>query len=225
MSSQVEVLLKARANSQSFRCMRANRKDAHKHAENPYRKHEENPETPELKEVTASRSLRRPSIQRHPFPIKSLRHTSQHSLQDPIRIQSRATTVLALPGYRINHIPPARPPLEIVVQILQRVRRAVFLADLEELDADLPGRRVELLELLGGGNDDGFRVVGGDAVSDDDDVEGLHDVQIGFLGFAFPEVGLQDGVQLRACGGAAAGPDGLEDALHFARAGDVLVAG
>ena len=108
---------------------------------------------------------------------------------------------------------------------MKRVGRASLLAYLEELDADLPHRRIESVKLLGVRNDDGFGIVGRDAVGDDDDVERLHGVHVGFLRFTFSEVRFQDGVQLGAGRGSASGLDRLEDPLDFVRASDVAVAG
>ena len=48
--------------------------------------------------------------------------------------------------------------------------RERILADLEELDANLPGRRVEGVEFAGGADDDALDVVGRFAVGEDDDV-------------------------------------------------------
>ena len=112
-----------------------------------------------------------------------------------------------------------------IVEILQRLRGPRLLADLEELDAHLPCWRFDFIQLLRVRHDDGFRIVAGHAVRDDDDVERLHALQMRLLRFALPQVRLQDRVELGTRKCAAARPDGFEDALDLGGAGDVLVAG
>ena len=58
---------------------------------------------------------------------------------------------------------------------------AGLLANLEELDADLPGRGVELVQLLRGADDDALHVVARLAVRDHDDIERLSAVGVGLV--------------------------------------------
>lgn len=93
------------------------------------------------------------------------------------------------------------------------------------MDPDLPGREVEFIALLRRGGDDALRIVGGDAVRDDDDVERFDGFDVVPTGFAFAEVGFQDFVEFVARGRAATWSYGVEDPLHLAWGRDVAVGG
>ena len=112
---------------------------------------------------------------------------------------------------------------DLVVKFLQSLRGAGFGSDLEELNADLPRRSVELVEFFRSVDDDALRVVGGDAVGDDDDVERFDGLDVVTLAVKLREVRLQDLAEFGARGGAAARSDGVEDLLHLLRPRDVLV--
>ena len=132
--------------------------------------------------------------------------------------------MLTPPRHCVDDIPEFFTSLmDAVVEILQRLGCTGLFADLEELDPDLPGRRVELVQLLGVRDDDGFRIVAWDAVGDDDDVEGFHLLQVRLVRFALLEVRLEDRVQLGTGECSASRPDRFEDTLDLACAGDVLV--
>lgn len=87
----------------------------------------------------------------------------------------------------------------------------------------MPRWRFEFVKLRSYGNDDGFRVVSGNAVRDDNYVEGFDGIEVVFFGFAVAEIGAQNGVEASSGRGSAAGADGLENTLHGFGAGDVLV--
>lgn len=144
-------------------------------------------------------------------------HRPEHALQDLIRRQPLAT----VPRDRIHHIPHIARLSELVVQLPQGLGGAPLVADLEELDPDLPGGGVQLVQFLRGRDDGGLDVVGGHAVGDDDDVDGL--AVLGALLLAGAEVRAEDGIQAAAGRGAAAGADGAEDLLDALLGGDVLV--
>lgn len=65
-------------------------------------------------------------------------------------------------GLHINHVPDVTGHFgQTIVQFLQGRRGAGPVADLAELDTHLPGGRVELVEFLGGRDDDALNLVGG----------------------------------------------------------------
>lgn len=156
-------------------------------------------------------------------------HSTKHTLQHPLRIQSRPRA--AHPRHRIHHIannlplPPHLPTVlpNIIIQLLQHHLRLRVLADLKELDTDLPRGRIPPLELARRGDDHGLDVVGGLPVGDDDDVEGL-DVLF-TLGLEFTEIRAQDRVQAAAGGGSLLGADAVEDGFDGGGGGDVAVLG
>ena len=94
---------------------------------------------------------------------------------------------------------------------------------MEELDTDLPRGSLEFIKFGSHGNDDRFWIVSGDAVGDDDDIEGFDRIEVVFLGFAFAEIGSQNSVKASSRGSAAAGAYSFENTLHVYGVGDVLV--
>ena len=98
--------------------------------------------------------------------------------------------------------------------------RLLVLADLEELDTDLPRRRIELVELLRRCDERALDVVGGGAVGDADDVDWLSGFRVVFV---LQEVGFEDSIELLAGWGGAAGSDLREDPVDFGGVGDVAV--
>ena len=112
---------------------------------------------------------------------------------------------------------------DLVVKFLQSLRGAGFGSDLEELNADLPRRSVELVEFFRGVDDDAFGVVGGNTVGDDDDVERFDGLDVLALAVEFREVGFQDLAEFGSRGCASARSDGVEDLLHLLGPRDVLV--
>lgn len=81
-------------------------------------------------------------------------------------------------------------------------------SNLEEHDADLPGRRIELVEFLRGLDQRAFDVVTGLAVRDADDVDGLRAVGVCFV---FAEIGFEDLIQALTSRSATGWAHGLED--------------
>lgn len=73
-------------------------------------------------------------------------------------------------------------------------------------------------------DDDGLGVVGGAAVGDDDDVDGLHVLHVLGVARQALEVGLENVLQSRARGRRGAGPHALEELLDLVGALDVVVA-
>lgn len=146
-------------------------------------------------------------------------HGAKHTLHDLVGRE----TLSALPRHRVHHIPHIARHGQLVVQVAQRLRGAPLLADLEELDPDLPRGRVELVEFPRGGDDGRFHVISRHAVGDDDDVHRLA-VFRAFL-LALPEVGAQEAVEAASGRGAAARADGVKDALDVVLGGNVFVFG
>ena len=152
-------------------------------------------------------------------------HRSQHHLQHPQPIQPLPTT--PTPRHRIHHIPdcarrsPAPP--QRIIQLLQHPLGLDILAHLEELDAHLPRGRIPLVEFACRGQDDGFDVVGGLPVGDDDDVQRL-DVLLAFL-FQLPEIRAQDGMESASRRGASSWLHAVEDGLDVRGRGHVAVPG
>lgn len=124
---------------------------------------------------------------------------------------------------------------EPVVQLLQELPGVLVVADLEELDPDLPGDGLApvAVEPLGGSHDDALRVVGELTVRDGDDVERAHGegrvaelavfICRGGHGLDALQVGPQDLVQALPEGRAAGRADAPEDLLDGRGRGDVRV--
>lgn len=169
--------------------------------------------------------MARSSIDADPLPVQPLVDGTKDDFENAIPIQTG--TINSLPRHRIDDVPTATHNhiLDPIIELPQRLSRAPLLSDLEKLNADLPRWRLELVEFLRHIDDDAFRIVGRDAVGDDDDVERLDGVEVRLLGFAFAEVRFQDGVEAGAGRGASAGPDGVEDPLYVPGSCDVSVAG
>lgn len=146
-------------------------------------------------------------------------HGAKHALHDLVGREPLS----ALPRHRVDHIPHIACHSELIVQIAQRLRGASLLADLEELDPDLPRGGVELVEFPRRGDDGRFHVVGRHAVGDDDDVHRLAVFRALLLALA--EVRAQEAVEAASGRGAAARADGVEDALDVVLGGDVFVFG
>lgn len=70
----------------------------------------------------------------------------------------------------VNHIPDlASDDLrKFIIKSFKMNFGTVIVADLKEMDTDLPGRSVQLIECLGGSNDGGLNVDGGHAIGGDD---------------------------------------------------------
>ena len=169
-----------------------------------------------------------PRLDTDPPPIQTLDHSTEHHLEYSIR-RKYLRTRPAVPGHCVHHIPHAATLLrQPVVELLERLSGAELAADLEELDADLVGRGVELVELLGDADDDRFRVVGGHAVGDDNHVDGLHATIVGVpgardLGLVVAQVGLDDLVDARSRRGAAGRTHPAEEALDLVGVPDAAV--
>ena len=146
-------------------------------------------------------------------------HGAEHAFEHALGIQARAGG--ANPRNGIDHITHAAPGAQGVVHVLQHALGSLVLADLEELDPDLPGRGVEAVEFLCGRDNGGVHVVGGLAVGDDDDIERLHGVFALF--FQIGEIRAQDLVQAGSRRGPAAGLHAGEDGFHQRGGGDVFV--
>ena len=144
---------------------------------------------------------------------------AENTLQHAVGVQSGAGP--PGPRHRVDHIPDAAVAAQLIVHILQHQRGLGIVADLEELDADLPGGGVEAIEFRRGRQDDGLHVVGGLAVGDDDDVERFDGVFA--FSFQFAQIRAEDVVQARARRGAAPGAHAVEDGFHRGRGGDVAV--
>lgn len=105
--------------------------------------------------------------------IQAAIDSTKNNLHDAFAVQS--TTVGAAPGDCIHHIADPTTTLDQgIVQVSERLSRALFLAHLEELDSDLPWRRLQCIEFFGRVDDDTFRVVAGLAICDYDDIEWLY---------------------------------------------------
>ena len=150
-------------------------------------------------------------------------NSPKNDLQNPSTAQRRP----ALPQerHRINDIPHIAIVCnisKIVVQFLQMLCRLRITPDLEELDSDLPRRRLKPIELLRGLDQRAFEIVRRHAVGDADDVDW-------FGGFGprlvVREVLGEDVVESAADGGCAAGAHGLEDFADGAGARYVAVVG
>lgn len=77
-------------------------------------------------------------------------------------IASEFSIVIASEWHSINDVSElviTRSLAQSVVELFQRFPRTSFLADLEELDTNLPCWRVEFIKLLGRCNDGSFDVV------------------------------------------------------------------
>ncbi len=158
------------------------------------------------------------------FSIQSSRDRAQDHLHDPRPVQ--ALPALPVPRDRVDHVAHASAQLrQAVVQFPQRFGRPEFVADLEELDADLPRGGFEAVERLGRVHDDRFRVIARHPVRDDDDVERLDLFLVGQPGFQFGEVGFQDGAQSRAGRRVPERPHGVEDPVDVRGLLDVVVFG
>jgi hypothetical protein len=117
-----------------------------------------------------------------------------------------------------------------IVKVSQILSSFGLLADLKELDTDLPGLSIALVESLSRADDYRFDIILRDTVGDDDDVEGFHLLDGGTLGgktsysFYTIEVRFQDVVEARSGGGAAEGTHHIEDFVDSAGGLDVGVA-
>lgn len=135
---------------------------------------------------------------------------------------ARENTVVGIPGRSINHVADALCS-QVVVEFAERFFRRPGVPDLEELDADLVQRRLELVELAGVLHDDALRVVCGTAVGDDDDVDRLDVIHVRGLA-ELGGVRLEDVVQTRSRFRRAAWLHGPEDVVHDPRIIDLVVA-
>lgn len=114
------------------------------------------------------------------LPIQPPIHRAEHDLEDTVT--SQLCSLLPCERHGVHNVPQiviASDVRKFIVQLLQMGFRLLIAADLEELHADLPGGRVELVELLGGLDEGAFDVVAGFAVGDADYVDGFR----GFRGF------------------------------------------
>lgn len=169
--------------------------------------------------------VRTVGLQKKPLncpPVQSPRNRPEHDLHDPRSVQPGSA--LSVPGHRVHHVPHAPSQLrQPVIQLPQRFRRAGLVADLEELDADLPRRGFQAVQGFRRVDDDGFRVVAGHPVGDDDDVERLELFLAGQRGFQCGEVRFQDGAQSGSGRGVPVRPHGVEDAIDVRGLLDVVI--
>lgn len=102
---------------------------------------------------------------------------SKNYFENPIGRQRLIVVRAGGAPRRIDHITNAHIR-KTIVELPQSLCRAILLANLEELNADLVRGCLELVELLGVVDDDALRVVGWAAVCDDNYVDGFSRVQI-----------------------------------------------
>ena len=148
-------------------------------------------------------------------------HAAQDDLQNPISVE--LAPLLALKRHRVNDIPQiliSRDLGQLIVELIEMFLRLGIPSHLEELDPDLPRRRIELVQLLGGADDGALHIVRGLAVGDHDDVQRLRRVRVRLV---LPHVDFEDLAQLLARRRATAGSDLAEDFLDGRCGGHVLV--
>lgn len=147
----------------------------------------------------------------------------KHDLENSIA--SELATLCASERHSINDIAQlviARDLSQLVVKLHEVFPGHLVAADLEELHANLPRGRIELVEFLRRRNQRRLDIVRRLAVSHDDDVERLRGIRL--RGIA-AHVRLQDPVETLARRCSAARTHRLEDLAHDRRVGDVVVEG
>jgi hypothetical protein len=90
-------------------------------------------------------------------------------LEDAVGVKTLA--LLSAPWNSINHVADV---FQVIVKFSQILSSFGLVADLEELDTDLPGLSIALVEPLSRADDYRFDIIWRDTVGDDDDVEGFH---------------------------------------------------
>ena len=104
-------------------------------------------------------------------PIVSPDNATKANLQKTLGGEFLA--FLAGPGHGVNHIPDIVGFRQGVVQLSQILGGLGLASNLKELNANLPGFGVVRVEPLGGAHDHALDIVAGNAIGDNDDVEGL----------------------------------------------------
>ncbi|KNB13918.1 hypothetical protein FOXG_20973 [Fusarium oxysporum f. sp. lycopersici 4287] len=147
--------------------------------------------------------------------IQASYNSTKNNLEDSICGQS--LTVLrrsGIPSCCINHITNTLVS-EIIVELTQSPSSTKLVANLEELNANLMRRRLDLIELLGVVNNDTLWVVRGTSVGDHDDIDRLGRVNVGRTAGKVGDVGLENAVKTRTCWRCSAGSDGLKQMLDL----------
>lgn len=164
--------------------------------------------------------------------IQPAHHSPQHNLEDPIRRQRPLAPIPSTPRHRIHDIPQpanARHLGEPIIQLLQRHSRPPLTPDLEELNPHLMRRGIESIQLLGNLDNDRLRIVAGDAVGNDNHIDGLNTRSIrvargDHAALVGAQVRAHYVVDAHAGGRAAAGADLAEKGFDLRGVGDVAPA-
>ena len=153
------------------------------------------------------------------LPIQSTIDSAQDDLQNLIGREVRSQRIISK-GDGIDHISNTGDVGQTIVKFAERLGGAAFVADLKELDANLPGGRLGFIKLFGDGDDDAFDIVARDPVGDDDDVQRLGGRRSSLVTL---EIGLEDLMQANPRGCASSRRDGVEDLFDRLGRGHVAV--